>query len=41
MSGYSSEVMMHKGILEEGMHLINKPFTPTVLVRAIRQTLDG
>jgi PAS domain S-box-containing protein len=41
MSGYSHQSMVHAGRLDEGVSLIEKPFTPAELTRAIRELLDG
>ena len=40
ISGYTESVISEKGILKEGVQLLNKPFTPEELVRKIRQVLD-
>lgn len=39
MSGYTSEVLAQKGILEEGMSLISKPLTPSELFGKVRKAL--
>jgi two-component system cell cycle sensor histidine kinase/response regulator CckA len=41
MSGYSKNVIVHKGVLDEGVNLIEKPFSADDLLRAIRDILDG
>jgi two-component system, cell cycle sensor histidine kinase and response regulator CckA len=41
MSGYTTDVIAHRGILEEGVNLIHKPFTPASLAQKIREVLDG
>jgi len=40
-SGYTGEVIAHRGVVEEGMHFIQKPFTSTVLAAKVREALDG
>jgi two-component system cell cycle sensor histidine kinase/response regulator CckA len=41
MSGYTSEFISQQGILEPGISLIPKPFSPRDLLVKIRQTLDN
>jgi DNA-binding response OmpR family regulator len=41
MSGYTADVIAHHGILEDGVHFIQKPFTMDDLARAIRTALRG
>ena len=41
MSGYDNEVVAHHGVLEEGIHLLHKPFLEADLLRALRSVLDG
>jgi two-component system cell cycle sensor histidine kinase/response regulator CckA len=40
MSGYTDDAIVHHGVLEAGMHFIEKPFTVTGLTRKVRQVLD-
>jgi two-component system, cell cycle sensor histidine kinase and response regulator CckA len=40
MSGYAEGVISHQGVLGEGVALLEKPFTPDKLVRAVREALD-
>ncbi len=40
MSGYTENVIAHHGVLDEGVALLEKPFTPTGLAEAIRAVLD-
>ncbi|MGB9628235.1 MAG: GAF domain-containing protein, partial [Thermodesulfobacteriota bacterium] len=40
MSGYTDNVILHHGILEEGIAFIQKPFTLEALVRKVREVLD-
>ncbi|MHB1317616.1 MAG: PAS domain S-box protein [Anaerolineae bacterium] len=41
MSGYSSEVIEHRGMLGAGVNFIAKPFTLHELAIRVRQVLDG
>jgi len=40
MSGYSGDLIIHHGVLQEGISLIEKPFTEEVLMRKLREILD-
>jgi two-component system, cell cycle sensor histidine kinase and response regulator CckA len=40
MSGYTADIVAHRGILEEGTYFLQKPFTPLSLVRKVREVLD-
>jgi CheY-like chemotaxis protein len=40
MSGYTDDVIVHHGVLDEETEFIQKPFTPDVLARKIREVLD-
>ncbi len=40
MSGYTANIIHKKGILEPGIELISKPFSPNALLRKIREVLD-
>jgi PAS domain S-box-containing protein len=39
-SGYSEEAIHSDGVLHEGLRLIQKPYVPTSLLRAVRKALD-
>lgn len=41
MSGYTDDAIDHHGVLEEGIQLLRKPFTPTVLAHKVRDLLDS
>jgi PAS domain S-box-containing protein len=41
MSGYTAEAIGHHGILEEGTHFLQKPFTPNGLLTRVREVLDS
>ena len=39
-SGYTSDIIDKKGILEEGLNFITKPISPRELLRKVREVLD-
>jgi FixJ family two-component response regulator len=39
MSGYTANVIAHHGVLEQGVHFINKPFSRQDLARQVREVL--
>jgi two-component system, cell cycle sensor histidine kinase and response regulator CckA len=41
MSGYPQNVIAHHGVLEKGLHFIQKPFSVTSLAEKVRQVLDA
>ncbi len=41
MSGYTDEVITHRGLLEKGLQFIQKPFTMNDLAAKVRATLDA
>jgi len=41
MSGYTDDVIAHHGVINEGIHFLQKPFAPGDLVRKVREVLDG
>jgi hypothetical protein len=40
MSGYTADVIMHRGILQENVNFLQKPFTVEKLVNKVREVLD-
>jgi hypothetical protein len=40
MSGYTDSFIAGHGVLDEGLHLIHKPFTEEALMRKVRELLD-
>jgi DNA-binding NtrC family response regulator len=40
MSGYTDSVIVHHGMLEEGIHFLQKPFTVRDLVQKVRMALS-
>jgi polar amino acid transport system substrate-binding protein len=41
LSGYTADFIKSRGVNEEGVELISKPFQPLDLLRKIRETLDN
>ncbi len=41
MSGYTADVIAHQGVLAEGIHFIQKPFSASKLVAKVREILDS
>ena len=39
-SGYTANVIAHHGVMEKGIHFIQKPFSIDSLARKVRETLD-
>ncbi len=40
MSGYTANVIAHRGVLDDGVQFIQKPFSKTKLAEAIKKALD-
>jgi len=40
MSGYTADVIAHHGVLDEGVHFIQKPFSLTDMSAKVREVLD-
>jgi len=40
MSGYTDNVIVHHGVLDEGIHFIQKPFSKQILSKKVRELLD-
>jgi FixJ family two-component response regulator len=40
MSGYTANAIAHHGVLEKGVHFIQKPFSKADLAVKIRKALD-
>ncbi|HIJ96023.1 MAG TPA: PAS domain-containing protein [Desulfuromonadales bacterium] len=40
MSGYTADIISHHGVLDEGVHFIQKPFTIGTIASSIRKVLD-
>ena len=41
MSGYTANVIAHHGVLDEGVHFIQKPFSIKDLAVSVRDALDS
>jgi two-component system, cell cycle sensor histidine kinase and response regulator CckA len=41
MSGYTDDAIASHGVLVDGARLLQKPFAPDVLAKAVREVLDG
>jgi hypothetical protein len=41
MSGYTDSFIAGHGVLDPRTHLLHKPFTEEVLIRKVREVLDG
>jgi CheY-like chemotaxis protein len=40
MSGYTDDLIVHRGVLEQGVHFIQKPFSTRNLIAKVRAVLD-
>lgn len=40
MSGYTAEIIAHQGVLDEGVHFIQKPFSKNELAAKVRRALE-
>jgi PAS domain S-box-containing protein len=41
MTGYAEDAVVHQGIVDTGVSLLRKPFTPQALTRKVREILDS
>lgn len=40
MSGYTADAIAHRGVLDKGVHFIQKPFSIRELAGKVREALD-
>jgi FixJ family two-component response regulator len=40
-SGYTDDAIVHHGVLDAGVHLLEKPYSRKTLLGAVRNALDG
>ena len=40
-SGYTANVIVHHGVLKEGVEFLQKPYSVESLARRVREVLDG
>jgi len=40
MSGYTDNAIVHHGILDSGIHYLQKPIVPETLARRVREVID-
>ncbi len=40
VSGYAEDAIVHHGIIDSGIDLLAKPYTPALLLARVRQVLD-
>lgn len=41
MSGYAEDVIADRGVIEAGVHFVEKPFTAAGLAAKVREALAG
>jgi FixJ family two-component response regulator len=41
MSGYTDSAIADHGVLDEGTHLLHKPFSEEALIQKVREVLDA
>jgi CheY-like chemotaxis protein len=41
MSGYTADIIAHHGVLDQGIHFLQKPFSVTTLAQKVREVLDS
>jgi two-component system, cell cycle sensor histidine kinase and response regulator CckA len=40
MSGYTGDAIVRHGVVDAGLLLLGKPFTPVALIAKVREVLD-
>jgi hypothetical protein len=41
MSGYTANVIAHRGILDQGIQFMQKPFSKESMAKKVREALDS
>jgi two-component system, cell cycle sensor histidine kinase and response regulator CckA len=41
MSGYTADVIARRGVMEEGIHFIQKPFSIKTISKKVREVLEN
>jgi len=41
MSGYTADIIAHHGVLDEGVHFLQKPFSLPNMAAQVREVLDN
>lgn len=40
MSAYTADVIANRGVLDDNVHFLQKPFSTTILAATVREALD-
>ena len=40
MSGYTTDIIAHRGVIDEGVNFIQKPFSRSTLASKVREALE-
>ena len=41
MSGYTENIIVHQGVLKEGIHFLQKPFSMNVFAKKVREAIES